>query len=246
MKGPRRVIACYFRVSTLAQDYESQKYAVEAWIAALPPEKAPTKVRVYSDQVSGKAEKDYSRKGFQRLLKDVEEGKIDAVVVYALDRLSRDAINLLQLLMRWIVRDVEFFSVSQGLFHLGKDNPFRLTMLAVFSEISQIERMTIRGRINAGIAASKKRGTKFGRPRVITQESRREIRARRTYGASHQAIASEFGIAKSRVQAICAEPASPTLPPCVDARERKPKKKKKGRRFNVQPHLIKKPAETPK
>src|SRR5215212_4066219 len=53
------------------------------------------------------------RPGLRRLMADVEAGKVDCVVVYKVDRLSRSLLDFAQLMQRFETRGVSFVSVTQ-------------------------------------------------------------------------------------------------------------------------------------
>lgn len=189
-------IAVYYRVSTDDQDFESQKYAVERWLEQQGL--AGSDVRVFQDECSGRREKESKRLGYQRLKAAVDAGEVDEVVVYKLDRLSRDAMSMVRLLMSWIERGIGFYSVTQPIFQLGPSQPFRLTMLTIFAEIAQIERETIVHRVNAGLAAAKARGVKLGR-RPNKPYNPEDILIMRREGVSINTIAHYLRIDRSTV-----------------------------------------------
>ena len=79
--------AAYMRVSKgKGQDTASQKPDLDRWAAA---QAEPTKV--YSDNHTGKT---MDRPGFNKLMADVQSGKIKTIVVWRLDRLGRTAKGL--------------------------------------------------------------------------------------------------------------------------------------------------------
>lgn len=191
-------VAIYYRVSTDRQDLASQKNAVERWLDALPEEKKPLTIKVFKDQgISGKTA---LRKGYQDLLKAAYEKQIDTIIVYRLDRLSRNATDAIQTLLSLDQAGVGFISVTQAVLNLGLDNPFRRTMLAAFSEIAEIERETIVGRVKSGIASAKARGVKLGRPKKMNAEVQKRVKAMRNEGYTYQAIADVLGLGRGTVQ----------------------------------------------
>lgn len=197
-------IAVYYRVSTDKQDLASQEHAVNCWLEAFLRDKEAS-ITVFKDE--GKSGKDNQRPGFLALKAAVLAGEIDTIVVYRLDRLSRNAITAIQLLLDWIQRDLAFYSVSQPIFMLGKDNPFRLTMIALFSELAQIERETIVARVRAGLDAARKRGKKFGRPRVkaLGSKTRRALELR-SQGVTYQEIGKRLKISKGLAYKLVKNP----------------------------------------
>lgn len=191
-------VAIYYRVSTDRQDLASQKNAVERWLDALPEDKKPVSVKVFKDQgISGKTA---LRKGYQDLLKAAYEKQIDTIIVYRLDRLSRNATEAIQTLLSLDQAGVGFISVTQAVLNLGLDNPFRRTMLAAFSEIAEIERETIVGRVKSGLASAKARGVKLGRPKKMTAEMQKKVKQMRKEGFTYQAIADTLGLGRGTVQ----------------------------------------------
>jgi len=127
------------------------------------------KIPVYQDlNCSGK--KNTVRPDFRRLQNHITKGKIDNVVCFRLDRMSRDAVTAIQLLLDFDKYGVGFIATDQPELNLSTNNPFRLTIISAFSEIAQIERETIVRRIKIGIEAAKKRGVTFGQPTKSTAE----------------------------------------------------------------------------
>jgi DNA invertase Pin-like site-specific DNA recombinase len=181
-------VAIYYRVSTDRQDLESQRHAVEGWLNALPDAKKPKSVVVFQDEgISGKTT---NRPGFQALLDAAYTKKVDTIIVYRLDRFSRNATTAIKLLLNLDESGVAFISVTQPVLNLGHENPFRRTMLAAFAEIAEIERETIVARVRAGLDAAKKRGVRLGAPQKISPAIQEEARTLKAQGLSYTAIAT--------------------------------------------------------
>ena len=127
------------------------------------------KIPVYQDlNCSGK--KNTVRPEFQRLQQHIIQRKIDNVICYRLDRMSRDAMTAIKLLLQFKDFDVGFIATDQPELNLSTENPMRWTIMMAFAEIAQIEREAIVRRINTGIEAAKKRGVTFGQPTKSTAE----------------------------------------------------------------------------
>jgi len=188
-------IAIYYRVSTDKQDLESQKVAIDRWLGDLP--KKPKSIHVIQDEgMSGKHE---NRPGYKELLGLAINRKIDTIVVYRLDRLSRNATVAIKTLLELDEYGVGFISVSQPVLNLGHANPFRRTMLAAFAEIAEIERETIVARVRSGLDAARRRGVVLGAPVKVTDEAVSKARALRSQGLSYKDIAAELGISVGSV-----------------------------------------------
>ena len=201
-KGLSRV-ALYYRVSTDKQDLISQKTAVEAWIGALPEGSKPTSIKVYQDEgISGTTTR---RPQFQQMMKDAYSGSIDTIIVYRLDRFSRQATTAIKLLLDLDEVGVAFISVTQPVLNLGHENPFRRTMLAAFAEIAEIERETIVTRVKAGLEAAKKKGVRLGPPVKVGDEVRRQVIDLRGEGKSIRDIGSCLNLSVGTVHKILKE-----------------------------------------
>ena len=193
-------LGVYYRVSTDKQDLASQKSIFQSWFSALPEAEKPLTVTVYEDfALSGK---NSLRPAYQQLLQAAFEQKIDTIVVYRLDRLSRHATEAIQILLTLDQAGVGFISITQPVLNLGLDNPFRRTMLAAFSEIAEIERDTIVSRVRSGLDAARRRGVKLGRPERFTREQQEKVRDLREQGWSYQRIATELQISHGAVQRL--------------------------------------------
>jgi DNA invertase Pin-like site-specific DNA recombinase len=193
-------VAIYYRVSTERQDLDSQRNAVEKWISDLPLEKQPKKITVFQDEgISGKTT---NRPGFQAMLDAAYASKVDTIIVYRLDRFSRNATTAIKLLLNLDESGVAFISVTQPVLNLGHENPFRRTMLAAFAEIAEIERDTIVARVRAGLDAARKRGVRLGAPFKVNDERRDEAYAFKAQGLSYRDIAKRMELSIGTVHKL--------------------------------------------
>jgi DNA invertase Pin-like site-specific DNA recombinase len=193
-------VAIYYRVSTERQDLDSQRNTVEKWLSELPPEKQPKKVTVFQDEgISGKTT---NRPGFQAMLDAAYASKVDTIIVYRLDRFSRNATTAIKLILNLDESGVAFVSVTQPVLNLGHENPFRRTMLAAFAEIAEIERDTIVARVRAGLDAAKKRGVRLGAPFKVSDERRDEAAAFKARGLSYRDIAKRMDLSVGTIHKL--------------------------------------------
>lgn len=95
------------------------------------------------------------RPGLQALLADIEAGKIDVVVVYKVDRLSRSLHDFAQMMSRFDEHQVSFVSVTQQFNTTNSMGRLTLNMLLSFA---QFEREVTSERIRDKLAATKKKG----------------------------------------------------------------------------------------
>ncbi|QYK49110.1 MAG: recombinase family protein [Phycisphaeraceae bacterium] len=95
------------------------------------------------------------RPAVQRLLADIEAGKIDCVVVYKVDRLSRSLIDFARMMETFERRGVSFVSVTQQFNTTHSMGRLTLNILLSFA---QFEREIISERTRDKIAAARKKG----------------------------------------------------------------------------------------
>jgi len=137
-------------VSTAGQDAKLQLDAlVDAGVQ---------KRDVFADVTSG-SKTAIERPGMKKLLAYVEPG--DTVVVWRVDRLGRSLIDVLNTVNLLRERGVHLRSISDGIDPTTTSGRLMLNMLATLAEY---ERELIFERVNAGIAAARQGGTRFGRP----------------------------------------------------------------------------------
>lgn len=183
-------IAIYYRVSTDKQDLESQRIEIERWLETINPK--PKKISVIEDLAFSGKRKD--RPGYIKMMKMAEKKSIDTIVVYRLDRFSRDANTAIRTILELDTLGIAFISVTQPVLNLGHNMPFRKTILAAFAEIAELERDAIVARVKSGLAAARKRGVKLGAPIKVTPEKRERIWELRRGGLPFAAIAIEVGL----------------------------------------------------
>ena len=99
------------------------------------------------------------RPALQRLLADIEAGRIDAVVVYKVDRLTRSLVDFAKIVEVFDRQGVSFVSVTQQFNTTTSMGRLTLNVLLSFA---QFEREVTGERIRDKIAASKKKGMWMG------------------------------------------------------------------------------------
>ena len=99
------------------------------------------------------------RAGLQRLLDDIKAGKLDTVVVYKVDRLTRSLTDFAKIIEIFDSHKVSFVSVTQ---HFNTTSSMGRLTLNVLLSFAQFEREITGERIRDKIAASKKKGMWMG------------------------------------------------------------------------------------
>jgi site-specific DNA recombinase len=155
--------AVYTRKSSeegLEQEFNSldaQREACEAYIASQKPEGWVLVPDHYDDGgISGAT---LERPSLKRLLADIEERRVDVVVVYKIDRLSRALMDFSKLVEVFDRNNVTFVSVTQSFNTTTSMGRLTLNILLSFA---QFEREVIGERIRDKFAASRKKGMWMG------------------------------------------------------------------------------------
>jgi site-specific DNA recombinase len=168
MKTPQRKIlrcAIYTRKSTehnLDLEFNSldaQREACEAYIKSQAHEGWRLILDRYDD--GGLSGASLDRPALQSLLADVRAGKINIVVVYKVDRLTRSLADFAKLVELFDQHAVSFVSVTQSFNTTSSMGRLTLNVLLSFA---QFEREVIGERVRDKIAASKRKGIWVGGP----------------------------------------------------------------------------------
>src|SRR4030095_8808460 len=192
MKAKR--IAVYGRVSTDGQNHDSQLREVRAYIRRRWPK---AEVTEYLDKASGAK---FKREGLDAMMAEVRKDRVDIIAVYKLDRLGRSLQHLAQLIGELERHGTALVASSQAI-DTSESNPAGRLQMHVLAAVAEFERSVIVERINAGLAAARERGAKFGRPRTLDQHISAVAKLSRR-GLSGRRIAAELKIPAGSVSAI--------------------------------------------
>ena len=175
----------YHRVSSASQSLDLGR---EALIKAGVPEN-----RIYEEKESGKS-KD-NRPQLQAMIKALREG--DECVVHKLDRLARNAKDLLT-----IVESITNAGASLNILDLGINTgtPVGKMIITVLGAVSELERSYINDRTRAGVRAYIESGGKMG-PKP-NEKRDKKIRALAKGGMSWTEIAEEVEVSKQTVYRV--------------------------------------------
>lgn len=149
---------CYVRVST---ENQIENYSIEEQIERLTAfckAKDYTITKFYTD--GGYTGGNTNRPALQQLLKDVWNQKIDLVVVYKLDRLSRSQKDTLLLIEdEFLANHVDFVSMNEN---FDTSTPFGKAMIGILSVFAQLEKDQITERFTMGRIGRSKAGYYHG------------------------------------------------------------------------------------
>jgi site-specific DNA recombinase len=160
-KGARRTIRCavYTRKSTeegLEQEFNSldaQREAAEAYIKSQRHLGWTVLPQHYDD--GGFTGGNIDRPALKRLLEDIEAQRVDCVMVYKVDRLSRSLLDFARLMDRFDQRSVSFVSVTQQFNTTTSLGRLTLNILLSFA---QFEREIIGERTRDKMSAARRKG----------------------------------------------------------------------------------------
>lgn len=148
--------------------------------------------------VSGAKE---SRPALNRLLADARQRKLDAVLVWKLDRFGRSLKHLVNTLADLEALGVAFVSVRDN---IDLTTPAGRLMLHLVAAMAEFERALIQERVRAGLQNAKKKGKRLGRRPVAVDASK--IASLRASGASWRAISRQMGVGSGTLYKAVQEP----------------------------------------
>ncbi len=183
--------ALYLRVSTDKQELENQLEPLTTFAKG----RGLDVVQVYKDTASGKRA---DRAAFNKMLKDAHQKKFDVILVWALDRLSREGMSRTVQLIEMLERmGIAVISYTEP--YLDTTNELaRNILLAVVSTLAKAERERISERTKAGLARVKRSGKKLGRPEIGTKKRAEAIRLLKR-GMSYGKVSRQLKIGKATV-----------------------------------------------
>jgi DNA invertase Pin-like site-specific DNA recombinase len=172
----------YVRVSTADQNVERQLDGIEL-------------DRVFTDKASGK---DVKRPQLQAALQYLRDG--DTLCVHSLDRLARNAEDLLRIVRELTERGVSVEFVKNKLTFSGDTaDPVAKLMLTMLAGFATFERDLIRERQREGIALAKLRGAYKGRRKALKPEEIIQLREMADAGLPKSELARTYGISRETV-----------------------------------------------
>lgn len=179
------------RVSTKGQEVQRQHDALY-----------PICVRVFEEKVSGTL-KIEQRPGLQAALDFMRDG--DMLTVQEVDRLGRNLLEGLVVLNDLFERG-RAVKVLDGI--AAGEHTERSLILDMALALAEDRRRDISRKTKNGLEAARKRGRVGGRPRVIDDDKRAVILARREKGESIRVIAGVLGVSVGTVHNVLAEEAA--------------------------------------
>lgn len=183
-----RRAALYVRVSTDRQTAENQLAEVRQLALARGFD------QVVYEEVESAAK---ARPVFDRMMADVRAGRVQAVAVWALDRLHRSMTGAISTVLELDRLGVPVLSVREG--WLDTSGPVRPLLVAIFGWVAEQERTRLIERTKAGLERARREGKRLGRPRaspVSVAAAVERVRA----GASIREAAKAAGVNRETVR----------------------------------------------
>lgn len=181
----------YARVSTTHQSLDQQQ---DALVAAGVDES-----RVYSDKLSGTSTRE-QRPGLAALLDYAREG--DAIVVVGIDRLGRNAAEVMTTIKELGERGIVLRSLREG---IDTSNAAGRMVAGVLASLAELELELGRERRAASRDARRARGQSIGRPKALDENKTALARRMHASGEPASSIADAFGVSRATIYRVLAE-----------------------------------------
>jgi DNA invertase Pin-like site-specific DNA recombinase len=181
----------YARVSTEHQSLDQQADAVAA--AGVDGN------RVYRDKLSGTSTRQ-QRPGLAALLDYAREG--DAIVVVGIDRLGRNAAEVMTTIRDLGERGIVLRSLREG---IDTSNATGRMVAGVLASLAELELELGRERRTAARDARRARGQSIGRPKALDQSKMALAQRMHASGESASTVAATLGVSRATVYRVLAE-----------------------------------------
>ena len=181
----------YARVSTGHQSLDQQLDALTA--AGVNPK------RVYSDKLSGASTRE-QRPGLASLLDYARPG--DAIVVVGIDRLGRNAAEVMTTIRELRDRDIVLRSLREG---IDTSNSTGRMVAGVLASLAELELELGRERRAAAREARRTRGQHIGRPKALDEKKAALAMRMHASGESASTIANALDVSRATVYRVLAE-----------------------------------------
>jgi len=181
----------YARVSTGHQSLDQQLDALTA--AGVSSD------RVYTDKLSGTSTRE-QRPGLAALLDYARPG--DAIVVVGIDRLGRNAAEVMTTIRELGAHDIVLRSVREG---IDTSNATGRMVAGVLASLAELELELGRERRTAAREARRARGQSIGRPKALDPSKSALARRMQAAGEPVATIATALGVSRATVYRVLAD-----------------------------------------
>lgn len=192
------MIGAYLRVSSADQRHDSQRVEIQKYLKSNGF--SAKQVEWYEDTETGTR---LQRPHFDRLQRDIFAGEIKTVIVWKLDRLSRNLRDGVNVLADWADKGLKIVVVTQ---QLELNGTVGRTIAALLLGLAEIEHGHIRERQRAGIEAAKARGVYTGRTKGSTKAKPGRAHELKRKGLSVGEIGTALGVNPRTVTRYLSQP----------------------------------------
>ena len=189
--APTGVQIGYARVSTGHQSLDQQ---LDALTAA-----GVDRDRIYHDKLSGTSTRE-QRPGLAALLDYARAG--DAIVVVGIDRLGRNAAEVMATIRELRDRDIVLRSLREG---IDSSNATGRMVAGVLASLAELELELGRERRAAAREARRARGQAIGRPKALDAKNAALAQRMHASGEAARTIAATLGVSRATVYRVLAK-----------------------------------------
>ena len=180
----------YARVSTVHQSLDQQTDALTAAGVDV--------ARVYTDKLSGTSTRQ-QRPGLAALLDYARQG--DAIVVVGIDRLGRNAAEVMMTIRDLGERGIVLRSLREG---IDTSNPTGRMVAGVLASLAELELELGRERRTAARDARRVLGQSIGRPKALDASKAALVQRLHASGESATTIAATLGVSRATIYRVLA------------------------------------------
>lgn len=168
----------YVRVSSIDQNTERQTENMQV-------------DQLFIDRTSGK---DVKRPELERMMGYLRQG--DTLVVYSIDRLARNLIDLRSLVQDLISKGIRVEFIKEHLAFTDEPTPTEALILSLMGSFAEFERNILLERQREGIALAKARGAYKGRKKTLSPEQAQIVKQKVQLGVAVAKVARELGVCR--------------------------------------------------
>lgn len=181
----------YIRISKPEQKLENQIKEIQSAGFNIEPH------RIITEIVSGSLPI-MRRKEFTRLLDKME--KADVLVVTKLDRLGRNAIDVIATISKLEQIGIKVYCLALG----GVDltSPTGKMTMGVIAAVAEFERDLLIERTQAGLVRAKAQGKSLGRPQILLESQKKQVMEQLQQGKTITAVAKYFTVSRQTIMRI--------------------------------------------
>ncbi len=179
-------VCLYMRISTTGQTIEPQRAELRAYCKSKGWEISAE----YSDVISGSKA---ARKGLDALMRDIDAGKVKAVMAVKIDRIARSMSHFSKLIEDFAKKKVALIIPGQGI-DTSSSNPVGTLLLNLLGVLAEFERGLIVERTLAGLAHARSEGRVGGRKPGYAWKLTREASTWLEEGVLPDVVARRSGI----------------------------------------------------